>query len=150
MRNFKKKAKRQDVPRFIAIISTRLNMKFQPIKGSSFYKRPAKDRIIKGQEEWNSPVGTLRLSDHWNYFNQAEKLVGQTDIFVPPKMWALSVNTGRALKAWKVLKVFECKVNVIRDIDFISIQKEIEIALTLYSYNEGNEAGHKCDRANLV
>lgn len=126
----KKKTKRLQVPRYIAIIVTRLNMVFQPNKGSSFYKRPSKNKILPGQANWDSPVGTLRLSNHWNYENIHDELVYVTNTNVPRGKWVLSVNTGTKPKPWKVLQIFEVKQgNVIRKIDFNPIQREINSLL---------------------
>jgi hypothetical protein len=100
-------------------------MEFQPNRGSSLYKRPAKDKIIVGQQRWHSPVGTLRLSDHWNYENRNDELVYCTSIEVPPMTWVLCINTNTKPKAWKVINVFKTEGNVIRLIDFELIQKEV-------------------------
>lgn len=126
-----KKKERLQVPRYVAIIVTRLNMVFQPNRGSSFYKRPADDKILEGQKDWNSPVGTLRLSDHWGYENQYGDLVYITNIEIPKRVWVLCINTNIKSKPWKVLQIFQKEKgsNIIRKIDFIKIQDEINSLL---------------------
>lgn len=126
-----RKAKHFAVPRVIAIISLRLDMTFQPNKGSSFYKRPPKDKVPVFQRSWDSPVGTLRLSDHWNYRNSYEELVYRTNNTVPQNKWVLCVNTGIPPRAWKVLQIFrkDENNNVIMSIDFNKITDEINALL---------------------
>lgn len=120
------------LPRYVAILVKRLNMEFQPNRKSSLYKRPTKNKILPGQEYWNCPVGTIRLSDHWNYTNSDEKLVFKTKIPVSKDTWVLCLNTGqKTQKPWKVLIQFKVKkgINIIRTIDFEKIQQEINSVL---------------------
>lgn len=128
MENIKKRTEHYAVPRFISIISKRLNMKFQPNRGSSFYKRPSEDKRFCIQKDWNSPFGTLRLSDHWDYINSNRENVYRTDVDLTKKVWALCINTGNRPESWKVLEIFKEgeKINIIRNIDFKKIQLEID------------------------
>jgi hypothetical protein len=106
-------------------------MIFQPNRGSSLYKRLAENKILPNQKEWNSPVGTLRLSDHWNYNNRRyDELVYRTSTEIPLRTWVLCINTNIKPNAWKVLEIFETKKsNVIRKINFKKIQSEIDSLL---------------------
>lgn len=124
-------AKRLAIPRVIAIISLRLGMTFQPNRGSSFYKRPTREKVPVYQRSWDSPVGTLRLSDHWNYKNSNEELVYRTDNTVPKHKWVLCINTGIPPRAWKVLQIFKKDENnnMIMSIDFSKITDEINALL---------------------
>jgi len=128
MKSIKKRAEHYSVPRFISIISKRLNMKFQPNRGSSFYKRPSIDKRYSNQEDWDSPFGTLRLSDHWDYVNSNNENVYRTDVDLPKKVWVLCINTGDRPSPWKVLEIFQEgeKINIIRNIDFKKIQRETD------------------------
>ncbi|MES2023483.1 MAG: hypothetical protein V4439_02255 [Patescibacteria group bacterium] len=136
MRNIKKVRRELDVPRHVAIIATRLGIKFQPNSGSSMYKLPPKEKIIPGQEDWNCPFGTLRLSDHWGILkcscyeeqNSGEcncPIVFQTDVPVPTGSWVLAVNND----GWKVVHIFQLKKsNIIYSLDFNKIKFEVEKA----------------------
>ncbi len=128
---FKKAVKRLQVPRYVVIIAKRLNMNFQPNRGSSFYKRPYKKRIPDYQKNWNSPVGTLRLSDHWGYENSKAESVYRTDAYIPKGQWALCINAKEPISSsWKVLFIFETKKsNVIREVDFKKVEEEIKQSL---------------------
>jgi len=136
METINERAQRQAIPRYISIIARRLNIKFQPKRRSSLYKRTPLKKILKGQEDWHSPVGTLRLSDHWNYVPYAkEKAVYLTDLSnFSWSAWVLCVNTGEKPNPWKVLAVFEKKIknNVIYNIDFEKIKFEINNAILHY------------------
>jgi len=135
METLNERAQRQAIPRYISIIARRLNIKFQPNHRSSLYKRTPVKKVIKGQEEWQSPVGTLRLSDHWNYVPlEREKIVYSTDKPIADYAWALCVNTGEKLNPWRVLAVFNKKIknNVIYNIDFEKIKFEINNAILHY------------------
>jgi hypothetical protein len=132
MEKIKKRVKRQRVPRYVAIIAKRLNMVFQPNRGSSFYKRPSIKKIIDDQKEWNSPLGTLRLSDHWNYENSRDDIAYKTNITILEDTWILCVNSGLKERPWKVLEIFnQKKGNVIRNINFRKIQSEVDQILLL-------------------
>ena len=105
-------------------------MKFQPNQGSSLYKRPSKSKIAPEQEDWDSPIGTLRLSDHWNYRNQNSRDVYRTNLPIPSHSWALCINRGYIDTPWRVLQIFKSnKGNMIREIDFEGIKKEINSLL---------------------
>lgn len=129
----KKREMLYHVPRYIAIISQRLNMWFQPNSGSSFYRRPSKTRVVEEQKSWNSPVGTLRLSDHWNYENYQGRRVYLTDVNLPEKTWALGINTGIIEAPWKILQIFkkESRKNIIRNVDFGLIKSEVKRLLPI-------------------
>lgn len=127
MKKIKRLQEQCFVPRYIIIIIIKLGIRFQPNLGSSFYKLPRKEKILKGQEYWDSPFGTLRLSDHWNYVNKNEKLVYVTDVKIPKYTWCLAINTGIQPSPWKVLNVFSIinNENVINNIDYKKIHKNI-------------------------
>lgn len=126
-KNIKKFCKELQVPRHVAIIAARLGITFQPNSGSSMYKLPPEREIISGQEYWNSPFGTLRLSDHWGFAkDDGDSVVFKTDIPVPEKTWILAVNAN----GWKVLHIFQLhKGNIVRSLDLNKIKHEIEQAL---------------------
>ena len=128
METINKRKKRLAVPRFISIISKRLNMKSQPNRGSSIYLKLSKNKIINGQEDLECPMGTLRLSDHWDYENSRCKNVFRTDITLSKGVWALCINTCEPIKPWKVLEVFKIgkNINIIKNINFQKIQLEID------------------------
>ncbi len=119
----------------MAIIAKRLNMRFQPNHGSSLYKRPSRKKVIPEQVDWDSPIGTLRLSDHWNYENHYGDTVYKTDEIVPERTWVLAVNKGlnrgRRFNPWKVLQIFQKtgNVNLIRKINFKEIHNEVDKAI---------------------
>jgi len=134
--NIKSRSKWLDVPRYVAIIARRLNMSKQPTKGSSFYKKPSKERQLAGQEDWDCPVGTLRFSNHWSIktigsiYKGINQAVFQTDVDVPKRAWILCINTGKKPKPWKVLQVFLLDgTNIIRSINFQEIEDKIRLEL---------------------
>jgi hypothetical protein len=96
------------------------------------YKLPPEEKVILGQERWDCPFGTLRLSDHWSvlkysYGEDEYTSVFNTDVPVPEKTWVLAVNND----GWKVIHIFELnkKNNVVRSLDFNKIKSQIENAL---------------------
>lgn len=121
------KTMQKKIPRYVWLIALRLQATFQPNTGSSLYKIPGKNRIPEEQKNWNSPIGTLRLSNHWNYENSREKKVYITDKEVPVGVWTLCINTGpKSDTPWKVLHIFRIDgSNILQNIDFLSIEKEI-------------------------
>jgi len=128
MKKIKKVAKRFNVLRFVAIIATRLDMRLQPNRGSSFYRLPTINKVPKEQRDWACPVG--RLSDHWQYTNYRGLVVYKTDVEVPKYFWALAINLGPEYSTpWKILQIFESTNDSIRKIDFSNIQKEIKKVL---------------------
>ncbi|KKS54133.1 MAG: hypothetical protein UV20_C0040G0004 [Candidatus Magasanikbacteria bacterium GW2011_GWA2_42_32] len=124
------------IPRYLAIIATKLNMSFQPSRrGSSMYRKPSAKKVLESQKDWKMPVGTLRLSDHWNFHkcnweSDEEKTIFATDIPVAKNTWVLAINTGQKPKPWKVLHVFTLQKgkNIIREIDCNKIQSEINLS----------------------
>jgi|GEM_PF-7056751 hypothetical protein len=130
MKKIKKVAKKFNVLRFVAIIATRLDMRLQPNRGSSFYRLPTRNKVPKEQRDWACPIGSLRLSDHWQYTNYNGLVVYKTDVEVPKYFWALAINLGPEYSTpWKVLQIFESTNDSIRKIDFPNIQKEIKKVL---------------------
>ncbi len=113
---------KRHIPENIRYVSKGLGMTYQPNKGSSFYKLPPKDKIPTYQRGWDTPIGTWRLSDHWNYVNNYGELVYNTDSRIPEGKWALCVNVGVS-PAWRVLKVFYSTNSVI---SVSKIKEEIE------------------------
>lgn len=114
------------IPRLITLIAIRLGINKQPNKGSSLYKVPGDKHIPKDQKSWQCPIGTLRLSDHWNYTNQSGREVFNTTHSIPSRTWALCINTGHEENPWKVLDIFQIDgSNILRNISFPKIEKEI-------------------------
>lgn len=103
-------------------------MKFQPNENSSMYKRPSKHKVFPGQKHWNSPVGTLRLSNHWNYVNRNGDKVFVTNQGVEQGQIALCVNTNMKPAAWKVIYVFS-KEDIKKPINFKEIQLAVDEAM---------------------
>ncbi len=124
MKNKYRTQQQLDVPSYVYLIAKLLEMTFHPNKGSSFYRIPPLRLIPLFQRGWDNPIGTLRLSDHWNYTNTSGEKVFRTAIPTPSKRWTLCINTGRE---WKVLKTFYPKhaKNIIDFINFEEIQNEI-------------------------
>lgn len=119
-----------EVIRSIAILVCKLDMSFQPNFGSSFYRLPNKKKLIASQRSWKCPVGTLRLSDHWNYKNYKDEIVYRTDLSVSKKKWALAINYGPGYdKPWHIVQVFEKPK---QQIDFNLMQRMVKEAMSLY------------------
>lgn len=96
-----------NVPRYIAITALKLNLVIQPNKGSSLYQRTPQKMVKKEQRDWNSPVGTIRLSNHWNYKNDDGKLVYRTNNKTKKGVWALGINSGDSKTPWKIILVLD-------------------------------------------
>ena len=133
--SIKSETRELNVPRFVVIFIKKLNISFQPNRGSSFYKKPPRKKIKKGQKDWNSPIGTLRISDHWNYKDWGEHPIYQTDVPVSEYSWVLAINTGQTSCPWKVIYgIKKCGKgdNIIARINFkelkVQIAQEIEKA----------------------
>ena len=121
MERVKSKAKRLRIPRKVAIIATKLGIRFQPNRGSSLYRLPGKKKIFSSQKNWMSPVGTLRVSDHWGYENSDGNIVYRSDI--PVTGWAIGINDGIGPNPWKIiLKFDEMSVS---EFNYESIESEI-------------------------
>lgn len=121
----KERSQIYEIPRHISIISKNLGIHFQPNDGSSLYKIPYK--ILAGQDHWDCPHGTLRLSDHWEYVNKNGDTVFVTDQEVPEYTWCIAVNTGKIPTPWKVLCILDLEKNknIIKEIDFKNIHRNI-------------------------
>ena len=115
---------KRHIPEYVRVIAFNLGLTFQPNKGSSFYKLPPKDQIPVHQRGWDTPIGTLRLSDHWNYINNYDESVYNTNVHIPEGKWALCINAG-ASPAWRVLKIFYSNSTSMK-IDFFRIKVIIE------------------------
>lgn len=110
-----------EIPRPIAIIAKKLGLLFQPNQGSSMYRLPANKNIPTEQKDWDCPIGTLRLSDHWDYRGNTSKNVFVTDIAIPDGQWAICINTGVKENPWKVLSIVPCQGNIVHAVDYKSI-----------------------------
>lgn len=128
------------IPRYLVIIITKLGMSFQPSRqGSSIYRKPCLKKVPKEQKDWKMPVGTLRLSDHWNfqkyYWDNEGTTVFCTDKPVPERTWALAINTGWKVNPWKVLYILNLeKGKNITNIDCKDINQWVKIFTTHYEW----------------
>ena len=123
----KRREKIWNLPRRVVILASSLGFRFQPNRGSSFYIRTPKGIIPEDQKDWNCPVGSLRLSDHWNYENKNEEVVYRTDQDIPGGAWVLCLNTLEHPTPWKVLAVFNQTKKGLFQIDHQLIRKQISL-----------------------